>query len=456
MRKTVLYLLLFPLLLCTAGCQSSGGETGNSGLSAQGKMTTDVPGIQVCIEDLGTQEGTTVLNVLWRNESDYDLVYGEAYNIEKKAGILWISCAKQAQTAFNAIGYELAAGQAYTKSYRISDLFDVSSPGTYRFTADCYVYQNPEKSTKCTLAAEFTVGDSGMPKSSLPAESSDTPPAIGICTPDGSDTLRPAGYDWTCTLDNGTAVSTIADQVSRPLPENSTKKLFISTQHAQTVYAPVADGSTYEATNSLGYLIELDFPIPPSSVTYTCWQEDHWQESSVREETVVARDITTFYAKPGGYIYEIVATWDDTGTGCHGSGNYYVYLSDKENHVHTTALTAQTTDDPITGYCGNTQTTLYIGSNTYTFAFDHSVTLTDLLVNLDYDPNKVCRCMAQYKADTEFGKNYQIHLDNGFVRCEKGQADLTQEQIDTIANIIEWAETTYCQYAAVQISPSNP
>ena len=54
--------------------------------------------------------------------------------------------------------------------------------------------------------------------------------------------------------------------------------------------------------------------------------------------------------------------------------------------------------------------------------------------------------MAQYKVDTEFGANYQIHLEYGFVRCEKGQADLTQEQIDQIAAIIEWAETTNCQY----------
>ena len=93
-----------------------------------------------------------------------------------------------------------------------------------------------------------------------------------------------------------------------------------------------------------------------------------------------------------------------------------------------------------------TQTTLYINGKEYTFMYGYSVTLTDLLANLDYNPDKVCRCMAQYKADTEFGKNYHIHLEYGFVRCDKGQADLTQEQIDTIAEIIEWAETTNCKY----------
>ena len=117
-----------------------------------------------------------------------------------------------------------------------------------------------------------------------------------------------------------------------------------------------------------------------------------------------------------------------------------------ETHIHATALTAQTVDDPITGYCGNTRTTLHIDGKEYSFMYGYSVTLTDLLVNLDYNPNKVCRCMPQYRADTEFGSNYHIHLDYGFVRCDKGQADLTQEQIDTIAEIINWAETTNCQY----------
>lgn len=116
------------------------------------------------------------------------------------------------------------------------------------------------------------------------------------------------------------------------------------------------------------------------------------------------------------------------------------------DHPHAAAEIAQTVENPASGYCGNIQTTLYIDGKEYTFQFGNSVTLTDILVNLDYNPDKVCRCMAQYRADTEFGSNYQIHLDNGFVRCDKGQADLTQDQIDTIAEIIHWAKTTNCQY----------
>ena len=49
------------------------------------------------------------------------------------------------------------------------------------------------------------------------------------------------------------------------------------------------------------------------------------EKSNVPEEKVVSQD-GAFYAKPGGYVYEIVATWEDTGLGYHGSANYYVFI----------------------------------------------------------------------------------------------------------------------------------
>ena len=78
--------------------------------------------------------------------------------------------------------------------------------------------------------------------------------------------------------------------------------------------------------------------------------------------------------------------------------------------------------------------------------YGNSVTLTDILVNLKYDPHMLCNCFAEFTVDTEFGAGYEINLTESFVRWEKGQAVLTREQVDTIAKIIHWAETTNCQY----------
>ena len=272
------------------------------------------------------------------------------------------------------------------------------------------------------------------------------PPEGILITPDGEASLQPGGYDWYCKLDNNKELSTTADQACRPLPKNSLLPVYIGKEYAETVYAPVSGSDPYEPANSLGYLVKLSWEATPSSVTYTCWPDTVWEQNHIPDEQVISHPDHAFYAKQGSYIYEITATWNDTGVGYHGTANYYVYITDDDTHIHMTALTPQIVEDPVTGYCGNTQTTLYIDGKEYWFMYGYSVTLSDLLVNLDYDPGKVCRCMAQYTADTEFGMNYQIHLDYGFVRCDLGQADLTQDQIQTIADIINWAETTNCQY----------
>lgn len=105
-------------------------------------------------------------------------------------------------------------------------------------------------------------------------------------------------------------------------------------------------------------------------------------------------------------------------------------------HTHAPADPPQTVDDPISGYCGNTVTTVTVDGQEYSFWGSDSVTLTDILENLAYDPGQVCRCMTEYTVDTEFGSGYGVNLTESFVRCEAGQAALTAEQTGTIREIL--------------------
>ncbi len=615
MKKILAILLAGVLLLGLVGCQESNPKLNDPSFApltmTAGESTSSYDGIEIQIDSLNwhKDEKKTTLVVAWNNQTKYEVTYGASFAIERLDGDEWVNCAIPDDPTFIAIGYLLPAGKLKNETYNLTDLFDVSSPGTYRFKTDCYVPDNAEKSTKCELVAEFTVGNVKCPDDSkvtgtdvqwaaqyirtngysegvlypsvriidslqelkdyyntwhevfdlerkekvysdttigfldacdqydetffeknylifvlleegsgsirhevrsvqqtadkkisisidrkvpevgtddmaqwhiilelsrdvlvegsidtylyvdgLPSYMEDKvvvpqtegaykkPPEGKLITPDGEAVLHIGGYDWTCALGNDLENTTIADQAGRPIPKDALTPIYISSQYAETIYAPAPGSNTYEPTNSLGYLVKLAWEVEPTSVTYACWPESVWEKENEKEESVISQD-GAFYAKQGGYVYEIVATWKDTGVGYHGSANYYVYITDADDtHAHMTALRPQTVAEPITGYCGNTQTTLYIGGKEYTFMYGHSVTLTDLLVNLDYNPDKVCRCMPQYKADTEFGKNYHIHLEYGFVRCDKGQAALTQEQIDTIAEIIEWAETTNCKY----------
>jgi len=94
-------------------------------------------------------------------------------------------------------------------------------------------------------------------------------------------------------------------------------------------------------------------------------------------------------------------------------------------------------EDPVEGYCGNMMTTIYLNGAVYSFAGSDSVAVTDILINLDYDPDAVCRCMAEFTVDTETLTGIQISLDQSFARCERGQAALTEEQVKILQEITE-------------------
>lgn len=103
---------------------------------------------------------------------------------------------------------------------------------------------------------------------------------------------------------------------------------------------------------------------------------------------------------------------------------------------HDLAEAPQTVDDTVTGYCGNTVTTIDLDGKTYSFEGSDSVNLTDVLINLKYDPMKLCRCLPEFTVTTELGGPYGVNLSQGYARCSDGQADLTEEQVELIRKIL--------------------
>lgn len=105
-------------------------------------------------------------------------------------------------------------------------------------------------------------------------------------------------------------------------------------------------------------------------------------------------------------------------------------------HAHAPAEEPETAADPVAGYCGNTVTEVTLDGETYSFWGGDSVALTDILVNLTYDPDRVCRCPVEFTVDTEFGDGCGVNLAESFARCEAGQAALTAEQTEAIRDIL--------------------
>lgn len=112
-----------------------------------------------------------------------------------------------------------------------------------------------------------------------------------------------------------------------------------------------------------------------------------------------------------------------------------------KGHLHSPAATPQTVEDPYVGYCGNTRSTVYFkNGKSHTFMYGGSVTLTDILLNLDYSEDALCDCEAEYTVDTEFGLGYEVNLTQSFARFDGGQASLTEDQIKEVRKIINDAE----------------
>ena len=181
--------------------------------------------------------------------------------------------------------------------------------------------------------------------------------------------------------------------------------------------------------------VEFYFDVEPQEFTIRCWSDAYWGQIDAKEEKVSVNG-NKLELKEGGYIYEVVATWTGENLAAEGTA-YYAFYVIQDDHSHTLAQQPQTVDDPVTGYCGNTMTTIILDGKEYTFMGSDSVNLTDILINLKYDPMRVCRCAPEFTVKTEFGEPYGVNLNQGYARCEEGQADLTPDQVTFIQQILD-------------------
>lgn len=120
-----------------------------------------------------------------------------------------------------------------------------------------------------------------------------------------------------------------------------------------------------------------------------------------------------------------------------GKGQPESEKAENAGHNHSPAEAPQAVENPVSGYCGNTITSVSYGGEEYSFMGGDSITLTDILINLEYDPDQVCTCETEFPVTTEFGTGYHVNLKKAFVRCDRGQADLTTEQVSKIQGVID-------------------
>lgn len=117
---------------------------------------TDFEGVYVQIHEVINDPEKTTLVVSWNNETKHSVTYGNMYGIERLENGEWVDCSIN-ENVFTLIGYMLDANASVKKEYSLTDMYDTSKPGTYRFCSTCSVDVEGEQPTTCSLWTEFVI-----------------------------------------------------------------------------------------------------------------------------------------------------------------------------------------------------------------------------------------------------------------------------------------------------------
>ena len=366
MRKTVLCFLIMAMLLVIAGCNGAPSVTDATQLGETGSAddaivpNTPLQWSAQYIRTNGCQDSVELPSVQLihskQDLQDYYIGYHELFNLERlenssdEGRIGFLDACDSYDEDFFRNSYlifillEEGSGSISHQVQRVEQTNDkkisvsinriVPEVGTADM-AQWHIFVELSKDTEVASAGDvqvylddILVFDGCKVQQPKPEAAFREPPKAFLRTT-GSDVILTAhGYHWKYENADGTVGGAIADQISRPVDFGSVTYVPVESRTAETIYAPLPDGSGYAPTNSLGYFVKLMWETAPTSVRFTCWPVDVWENKDIPEEAVVTQE-DSFYAKTGGYIYEFFATWKDSGKGYWGSANYYVYISDE-------------------------------------------------------------------------------------------------------------------------------
>lgn len=136
----------------------------NNSVNPSGEIFTDYEGVYVSIKSRGTDtSGYTIFNLVWHNETNKEVIYGETYFIERLEGAEWVAVPSEEFTSeeftFEAIGWLLRPNSTADKYYS-SQRFDISKSGTYRLRVLFSVDEGDGdgRYKECNTWVEFKVG----------------------------------------------------------------------------------------------------------------------------------------------------------------------------------------------------------------------------------------------------------------------------------------------------------
>lgn len=160
-KKPAFWIIIAAIVACVAVAVcflTNPPQKDDDTMSPHGDIYTDYEGVYITIKSIDKDEGgQNIFNIVWHNETDKEITYGEMYTVEYKVGEEWMDTDFDEERYFNTIGYSLRKNKTASKSYTAEHL-DISKRGTYRFMVPFSVKEG-DKYVSYKTWAEFTVGN---------------------------------------------------------------------------------------------------------------------------------------------------------------------------------------------------------------------------------------------------------------------------------------------------------
>ncbi len=168
--KKILAMLLCAVMLLTA-CQTATENQSESQILDESQPENDNKkadmqisyATAVSIQSLAITEanGKVTLDVLWKNDTDYEVIYGEMFWVERNVDGKWTVCEQGESNAFHSIAIVLEPRSEHKKKYNVSNYYDVSKPGDYRLMTECYIHISETETKKGIATADFSLTEDG-------------------------------------------------------------------------------------------------------------------------------------------------------------------------------------------------------------------------------------------------------------------------------------------------------
>ncbi|AFM41074.1 hypothetical protein Desaci_2104 [Desulfosporosinus acidiphilus SJ4] len=150
MRKRLIVALIFSIIVLavgTVGCNNK--PSTSNGIS-------ELLGVSMYVEKSQYPSNISKINVVWKNDTDKDLTFGNPFTIQKLVGNEWKALGNKG-AVFTSIGHRVAPHSEMKHSYDIRLYSEKLERGTYRIVTDFLNALSPGNYNTYQLTANFTV-----------------------------------------------------------------------------------------------------------------------------------------------------------------------------------------------------------------------------------------------------------------------------------------------------------